>query len=181
MKLGFQDKRTKYIVWFDGDGNPAGCGGSTCISQASKKGPDDRLSEDNVYNSGPDYALLFKIEDDKVAQFGTTRDMFVPIAMLHEYAHTMGAVQPSAPHSTKKEMNKIHCTDSQTIGRGGTDIMCKSDAQGEVFGNACPGMYPFHFDCNNDDYFNPNPDPGSYLATHWNVGSRLNRFIKFDQ
>ncbi|MEK9175829.1 MAG: hypothetical protein AAB520_00115, partial [Patescibacteria group bacterium] len=66
-----------------------------------------------------------------------------------------------------------------TIGQGGTDIMCKSDGVGEVFGNACSGFYPFHFDCNNDDYFNPKPSPNSYLATHWNLGSTLNRFIKF--
>jgi len=93
----------------------------------------------------------------------------------------MGAVQPSAPNATVKEFTdgQKHCRDSQTIGKGGTDIMCKSDGQGEVFGNACPGFYPFHFDCNNDDYFNPKPSPGSYLATHWNLGSPLNRFIKF--
>lgn len=181
MKLGYSDKKTKYIVWFDGDGNPSGCGGSVCISQASKKGPDDKLSEDNIFNIGPDFALLFKIEDSKVSQFGTNADMLIPIAMLHEYAHTMGALQQSAPHSTKKEKPGVHCTDTQPIGQGGTDIMCKSDAKGEVFGNECPGMYPFRFDCNNDDYFNPKPQPGSYLATHWNLGSSLNRFIQFSE
>lgn len=25
------------------------------------------------------------------------------------------------------------------------------------------------FDCNEDDYYNPDPRPGRYLATHWNV------------
>jgi hypothetical protein len=25
------------------------------------------------------------------------------------------------------------------------------------------------YDCGHDDYFNPNPPAGSYLATHWNV------------
>lgn len=186
--LGFNKKNIKYIVSYDGKG--AGCSrdGSLegCIAQQSLKGPDDRLSEDNVYNVGPDYVFLYQATDADIQKlvgggFATTYDMLGPILVLHEYAHTMGAVQSSAPHATQKEplSKQKHCTDAQTIGRGGTDIMCKSDGEGEVFGNACPGMYPFHFDCNNDDYFNPRPEPGSYLATHWNLGSPLNRFITF--
>ncbi|MBI4067215.1 hypothetical protein HY407_02435 [Candidatus Gottesmanbacteria bacterium] len=178
---GYNKENTKYIVWYDG--KASGCGGNACISQQSIKGPDDQLSEDNIYNVGPDYAILYKVDDATIQQLlGTSYDMVAPILMLHEYAHTLGAVQPSAPHATKKETSaQKHCIDSPTIGQGGTDIMCKSDAQGEVFGNECPGMFPFRFDCNNDDYFNPKPDPGSYLATHWNLGSPLNRFIKFGQ
>lgn len=186
--LGFNKKNAKYIVSFDGQG--AGCSkaGSLegCIAQQSLKGPDDRLTVDNVYNSGPDYVFLYKATDADVQKlvgggFAPTYDMMGPILILHEYAHTMGAVQPSAPHATVKEETdgQKHCRDSQTIGQGGTDIMCKSDGQGEVFGNECPGFYPFRFDCNNDDYFNPKPEPGSYLATHWNLGSPLNRFITF--
>ncbi len=178
---GYDKENTKYIVWYDG--KASGCGGKTCISQQSIKGPDDQLSEDNVYNLGPDYALLYKVDDAEVQQLlVTSYDMVAPILMLHEYAHTLEAVQASSPHATKKESSpQKHCTDSPTIGQGGTDIMCKSDAPGEVFGNSCPGFYPFRFDCNNDDYFNPKPEPGSYLATHWNLGSPLNRFIRFGQ
>lgn len=183
-KLGFDKKNEKYIVHYDG--SASGCrqdgGSAPCIAQNSEKGPDDRLAEDNVYNIGPDYAFSYRVNETVVQQyFGASYDMLGPIIILHEYAHTMGAVQGSAPHSTKKETlsKQKHCTDSQTLGRGGTDIMCKSDGEGEVFGDACPGMYPFHFDCNNDDYFNPKPEPGSYLTTHWNLGSPLNRFIKF--
>lgn len=183
--LGYNKKNEKYIVYYDG--SASGCSSDSampCISQQTEKGPDDRLSEDNVYNTGPDFAFLYKVDDAIIQQyFETSYEMLAPILILHEYAHTMGAVQASAPHSTQKESlsKQKHCTDSQTIGRGGTDIMCKSDGEGEIFGNACPGMYPFHFDCNNDDYFNPKPKPGSYLATHWNLGSPLNRFIKFGE
>ncbi|MBI3443280.1 hypothetical protein HY008_01280, partial [Candidatus Woesebacteria bacterium] len=56
---GYNKENTKYIVWYDG--KASGCGGKTCISQQSIKGPDDRLSEDNIYNVGPDYAFLYKV------------------------------------------------------------------------------------------------------------------------
>jgi alpha-tubulin suppressor-like RCC1 family protein len=36
-----------------------------------------------------------------------------------------------------------------------------------------------HYDCGHDDYFDAAPEPGEYLASHWNVGSTLNRFIAF--
>lgn len=184
--LGYNKKNEKYIVYYDGRASGCRIGGAEapCVSQQSEKGSDDRLTSDNVYNSGPDFAFLYAVDDAVIQQyFGTSYEMLAPILILHEYAHTLGAVQSSAPHATKKELlsKQKHCTDAQTIGKGGTDVMCKSDGEGEVFGNACPGLFPFRFDCNNDDYFNPKPEAGSYLATHWNLGSPLNRFIRFGQ
>jgi hypothetical protein len=38
--------------------------------------------------------------------------------------------------------------------------------------NDCPrigGAIPQVYDCGHDDYFNPKPPAGSYLATHWNI------------
>lgn len=89
----------------------------------------------------------------------------LPKVMLHEMSHTLGAVQSSAPHGTSAG----HCTD-------GSDVMCYDDGSPEgaaysaaVCGpNAALGIAQ-PFDCNGDDYFNPAPATGSYLATHWNV------------
>jgi len=88
------------------------------------------------------------------------------LVMLHELSHTMGAVQSSAPHTT----GAGHCWD-------GRDIMCYND------GGPNGGMYTSGicassvYDCGHDDYFHRNPDPTSYLATHWNLGAPWNRFL----
>jgi hypothetical protein len=87
--------------------------------------------------------------------------------VLHEVLHTLGAVQPSAPHFS----GGAHCYELY-------DVMCytpKDDA-------ADPEPYLHHcdiagdppnpgkpLDCGGDDYFNASPAPGSYLAGHWNL------------
>jgi hypothetical protein len=38
-----------------------------------------------------------------------------------------------------------------------------------------------HFDCGHDDYFDTEPEAGEYLASHWNLGSPLNRFLAFGE
>jgi hypothetical protein len=87
-----------------------------------------------------------------------------PTVMLHEITHNLGGVQQSAPHSTPNG----HCWD-------GRDVMCYLDGSSgsqpyttsicSYLGGAIPQTY----DCGHDDYFNPDPAAGSYLATHWNV------------
>jgi hypothetical protein len=85
--------------------------------------------------------------------------------VLHEVMHTLGAVQPSAPHFS----GGAHCYEIY-------DVMCYTPQDGttDVFLRNCeiiavppnPGK---PLDCGNDDYFDPAPARGSYLASHWNV------------
>jgi hypothetical protein len=85
--------------------------------------------------------------------------------VLHEVMHTLGAVQPSAPHFS----GGAHCYEIY-------DVMCYTPQDGtpDVFLRNCaivavppnPGK---PLDCGNDDYFDPGPARGSYLASHWNV------------
>jgi len=77
----------------------------------------------------------------------------------HELAHNLGAVLNSSPNSSKAG----HCTDDY-------DVMCYKDAPGTVVRVVCPDRAKDRrLDCNHDDYYNTNPSPGSFLATHWNV------------
>ena len=91
-------------------------------------------------------------------------DPWQPTVMLHEITHNLGGVQQSSPHHT----SGWHCTD-------GEDVMCYDDGSTEA-GNYDPGVCPLAggaipqtYDCGHDDYFNPAPAAGTYLADHWNV------------
>jgi hypothetical protein len=82
--------------------------------------------------------------------------------MLHEVTHNLGGVQRSAPHTS----GAWHCTDE-------FDVMCYDDGgtpqRQKIACRARSGMLVGAYDCNQDDYFNPSPAPGSYLASHLNV------------
>ena len=110
---------------------------------------DDRPGPENANNHGPSYARV-----DSGCWNGRT--------VAHELMHTLGAVQLSAPHAT----GGYHCVDEN-------DVMCYSDRPNRPnMKVVCPGGSTEElFDCNDDDYFNTNPAPGSYLATHWNAAN----------
>ncbi|MFF4815885.1 RICIN domain-containing protein [Kitasatospora sp. NPDC001309] len=140
---GFNRKDRKYMMFTDAK---VYCGIGTFAG-------DERPGQDNLSNFGPSYGRT-----DSGCWSGTTA--------AHELGHNLGAVNNSAPNSSKAG----HCTDEW-------DIMCYSDApyypQMRI---ACPDRaHDDRLDCNHDDYYNTSPAPGSYLATHWNVAN--NRFL----
>jgi hypothetical protein len=128
---------------------------------------DDRPDAGNEHNFGQLTGIMW-------APGGTQPDAsgWQPTVMLHEISHNLGAVQWSAPHTTHPVNDQsgvyAHCWD-------GEDVMCYADGPAMAHAyvsNMCPlgnGPIPQTYDCGRDDYFNPDPAAGSYLATHWNV------------
>ncbi|MGP1667528.1 MAG: hypothetical protein ACTS5I_16805, partial [Rhodanobacter sp.] len=50
--------------------------------------------------------------------------------------------------------------------------MCyRDDGGGGPMRYLCPESHAWLLDCNDDDYFNTSPAPGSYLGTHWNTAN----------
>jgi hypothetical protein len=116
--------------------------------------PDDRPGQANANNSGPMYARI---------DAGCWNQ---PQAAAHELFHTMGAVQNSAPNTT----GYGHCIDEY-------DVMCYPDPPLEPeMRFDCPSVaHDNRLDCSDDDYFDPSPALGSYLASHWNTAN--NQFL----
>jgi hypothetical protein len=110
---------------------------------------DDSPGQRNSSELGPDYARV------DAGCWGLQ-----PSVEAHEVMHMLGAVQDSAPHSS----GAGHCVDEY-------DRMCYEDGTLPLV-YLCPtNSLELLFDCNHDDYFNTNPAPGSYLATHWNAAA----------
>ncbi len=87
---------------------------------------------------------------------------------MHENGHNQGAVQRSAPFST----GAGHCWED-------LDVMCYSPDGGDQHQDGtvlnCPA--DLYFDCGFDSYFDAAPEPGEWLAQHWNIAIPANRFI----
>jgi hypothetical protein len=116
---------------------------------------DSRPGPENMNNTRTGYALVY-------------RDCWFGSAPMHEIGHLMGAVQPDAPNSTG---SGGHCADE-------TDVMCYIDGgdRNQTVSMRC--VNAMRFDCGFNDYFDAAPEPGEYLATHWNVASAANPFIR---
>lgn len=147
---GFDSGQTDYVIFLDAD-----LSGYCGVGSYSF---DDRLQIDNANNYGGDYAMIY-------------RSCWQNSTVLHEIGHTEGAVQAEAPHSTG---SGSHCNE-------GGDVMCYAPDGGDrhqTMIQGCSGQGLF-FDCGYDDYFDAAPEPGEYLLNHWNIGSPLNRMLRF--
>jgi hypothetical protein len=83
--------------------------------------------------------------------------------VLHEISHNLGAVQGSAPNRSAAS----HCLDEW-------DVLCYDDDGSGGLSTFLACGSPFSasnqaWDCNKNDYYNPNPASGSYLANRWNL------------
>lgn len=145
---GFTDGPSKYIVFWD-SAIPGMCG-------QGQLRLDDRRIENNANNQGGAYAVLYG------------RTCWTPSVAMHEIGHTMGAVQNSAPRSTRTG----HCNQEH-------DVMCYADGgpSGRL-SNITTSCRLAVFDCGHNDYFKVGRARG-YLATHWNVGWSKNRYLAF--
>jgi hypothetical protein len=148
---GYASTGAHYLIFFDA-GAGGVCGTASLVN-------DDRAVPDNRANQGGGYGVVYSA-------------CWTNETPMHESAHMMGAVQYGAPRSTG---SGGHCVQEN-------DVMCYSPDGGDrnQFGITmdCPGQQ--RFDCGFDDYFDSAPEPGEYLWNHWNLGSRLNRFLAFD-
>jgi hypothetical protein len=139
----------KYLAWVD---NNTYCGIGEVYTD-DRPNPVPGLSTSNYSNANPQARATFARVDNGC--WGQSNSV-----EAHELIHMLGGVQPNAPHATKA----FHCRDE-------SDRMCYVDAAGVVMNQVCAAANERLLDCNGDDYFNTNPAPGSWLATHWNVAN----------
>jgi hypothetical protein len=155
---GYDEQNVDYTIFYDGPAQDPGQCGVGGVYPTSSGG--QALSANNPNNLGNVHGI-------------TWRNCWDGITAMHENGHNQGAVQYDAPHSTGDGM---HCFDH-------SDVMCYNDG-----GNLDPGppLASDHcsagtlvFDCGFNTYFDANTEGGEYLASNWNIGSELNRFIEF--
>jgi hypothetical protein len=148
-RRGFDAVTSDYLILVRG-ANPHSCGAGSFEG-------DERLSAINVNNVRGGYAIVY-------------RRCWTADGLLHEIGHLQGAVQYRAPFSTGFGR---HCWDAR-------DVMCYAPDGGDLHqAGTISRCAAISFDCGNDTYFDPAPEPGEWLSEHWNLGSPLNSYIRF--
>ncbi|GAB7052561.1 RICIN domain-containing protein [Catenuloplanes indicus] len=109
---------------------------------------DSRADAGNLNNGGPSYARV------------DAGCWSAPMA-AHQLVHTLGGVGDDAPNGS----GLGHCVDDH-------DLMCYPDESGEEVRLDCESASgEALLDCGGDDYFNTDPEPGSYLTQNWNLAN----------
>jgi hypothetical protein len=121
----------------------------------------------NAHNHNPTSSVIW-VPDGETPP-ASSADGYWPEGFLHEMTHNMGGVQWTSPHNSNPNVGgAFHCWD-------GYDLMCYADSSGmpnpyvTTVCSLMAGAIDEVYDCGGDDYFNPTPTPGSWLASHWNV------------
>ncbi|GIE77482.1 hypothetical protein Aph02nite_34320 [Actinoplanes philippinensis] len=112
---------------------------------------DTRPGRGNRNNGGPSYSRV-------------DAGCWSAAMAAHQLTHALGAVLTDSPNAT----GAGSCLDEY-------DLLCGKDRTGKPVKNVCPKKNDNRLDCGHDDYFSTNPEPGSYLADHWNVA--LSEFL----
>jgi hypothetical protein len=140
----------RYIVYYD-TSSPTGAAGTGHVFTNDSTG-----AATNQNNKGGLYAIEYRFDGGGGAPHWEV--------LIHETFHTMGGVVSDAPHASAAG----HCTDGQ-------DILCYQDTDTTPYNpSVCSTKV---LDCGRNDYFNPAPAAGSFLATHWNTAATYNRFL----
>jgi hypothetical protein len=142
--MGYDRPDRKYVVWVDANEM---CGISSYYE-------DDRPTAENFNNGNPVAPATVSRIDNGCWGLGAQGESIE----AHEIMHALGAVMPTAPHSTILG----HCTDD-------ADRMCYADELTIEVNEVCAPGQEAYFDCRKDDYFNAGSAPGGYLASHWNT------------
>lgn len=168
-------EQVNYLFWRDSDAPDRALVPSwkltpDCKLDIAYIGPEDRvpeivrtkqiLIERSVMHCGK--AITF-VDDrptsDNYANLSSlawvSRHCLFPYVVAHEFLHSAGAVQIAAPNSN----GGYHSVDFG-------DIMA-TNRQPTICALADT------IDCGNNDYFSLNPEPGSYLDTHWNSANSV--------
>src|SRR5262249_53584679 len=111
---------------------------------------------------GPGFAMVF---GGPTLDTARTSGALYPSLLLHEVTHNLGAVAYTAPYGT----GAGHCRQTE-------DVMCYDDGGAQVrtlgMTSSCAnpgaqnGPVGSWYDCGGEDYFNPAPEPGSWLAAN---------------
>jgi hypothetical protein len=147
----------KYMVWFDAE---VICGiGAFYL--------DDSPGPQNQNNATGQTPLIARVDR---GCWGQLPDIGRS-AEAHELTHTLGAVQPSAPHSTAAghcfdEHDSICYDDDSPISKP-DNVVTRPDGQQQPLLQVCPPASEALLDCSGDDYFST--APSGWLARHWNT------------
>jgi hypothetical protein len=150
---GLNASDRKYLVWMD----------STVLCGIATYYVDDRKTSENLNNGRSGVPGSIARTDSGCWGLGARGQSIE----AHELMHSLGAVQPTAPHASPAG----HCSDS-------ADRMCYQDGTVLRLLNTCSTDHGAMFDCGSDDYFSTAPRAGNYLAARWNTAD--NAFLSSD-
>ena len=173
IRLGYTRTDRKYEVIWDWWNNKGICGLGELLYGADQPTPVNEHNGGPVVGSHTDPAGVLGLQDyaDRARYAAVWRSPTGPKGyncfemgqshaevQVHELFHSLGAVQPSAPHSDSGG----HCTDTPSV-------MCPAGRVPAV--PSCGQQAVEVLDCGMDDYWNPNPASGSYLSKADNIAT----------